>query len=104
MVNKTKSIMFRVTTIQKKIIEKKAKERKTSTAYYCRMVALERRDKTVFSDEEIKAFEDLHHIRNSFIHINNLLKNKDSNFANQVMKTVKNTESILKIFIDGRES
>jgi hypothetical protein len=96
--------MFRVTNIEKKIIEQKAKERKMQTAFYCRMVALERRDKTVFSELEISAFENLHYIRSSFVHINNLLKDKDSQFANQVMKTVKNTESVLEIFINGRES
>ncbi len=95
--------MFRVTNMEKKIIEKKAKERKTSTAYYCRMVALERRDKTIFSAEEIKAFENLHYIRTSFVHINNLLKDKDSQFANQIMKTVKATDLVLKIFVNGRE-
>jgi hypothetical protein len=101
MTNRIKTIMFRVTNIEKKIIEKKAKERKMQTAYYCRMVALERRDKTVFSEEEIKAFESLHYIRTSFTHINNLLKDKDSQFANQIMKTVKATDLVLKIFING---
>ncbi|OWP75191.1 hypothetical protein BWG23_11665 [Flavobacterium oreochromis] len=96
--------MFRVTIIEKKIIEKKAQERKMQTANYCRMVALERRDKTVFSETELKAFADLHYIRNSFTSINNLLKEKDSQFANQIMKTVKTIDSILKIFTDGRES
>lgn len=96
--------MFRVSFLEKKIIEKKAKERKMQTAFYCRMVALERRDKTVFSTEEISAFENLHAIRNNFIHINNLLKDKDSQFANQIIKTVKATDEVLKIFINGRES
>jgi hypothetical protein len=103
-VNRTKTIMFRVTNIEKRIIENKAKERKMQTAVYCRMVALERRNKTIFSEKEIEAFEDLHYIRNSFIQITNLLKDKDSAFASQIMKTVKVTDEVLKIFTNGRES
>lgn len=101
---RTKIIMFRTTIIEKKIIEKKAKKRKMNTASFCRMVALERRNKSVFTEEELKAFENLHYIRNGFVKINNLLKNKDSLFASEVMKTVKQTDSVLKIFSDGRQS
>jgi uncharacterized protein YjcR len=101
---RTKSLMFRCTNIEKKIIEKKAKSRKMNTASFCRMVALERRNKSVFTEAELVAFENLHYIRNSFVKITNLLKDKDSLFANQVMKTVNETDKILKIFSNGRES
>lgn len=99
---RTKIIMFRTSLIEKKIIEKKAQIRHMNTASFCRMVALERREKNIFSADELKAFEDLHYIRNAFVKITNLLKDKDSQFASEIMKTIKKTDSVLKIFTNDR--
>ena len=87
--NKKKRIELRVTTLEKKIIEKKAENSGLNTSEYCRNAALGKKINTKLTIEELEVYKDLTKYHNNFTAISNLLKKKDSKFYKEVQEVTK---------------
>lgn len=93
---KRKKIEFRCSSLEKAIIEKKAEKTGLSVSEYCRNAALSRQLKNRLDNQELAVYKNLTTYAINFTRIGNLLKNKDSQFAKEISKTVKAIREHLK--------
>lgn len=93
---KKQNIIFRCTTLEKSIIEKKASHSGASVSAYCRATSLGQRINFKLTEEELGVYEMLTRYHNNFVSISNLLKKKDSTFAKEVSSTALEIKRHLK--------
>ena len=89
---------LRLSSLEKRVIEKKAAEAGMSTAAYCRSAALGQSLRYRLSEEEVAAYELLVKYHNNFQRIGNLLRNKDSAFAKEVAQTAREIREHIQKF------
>jgi len=97
--NKKKRLEFRVTPLEKAIIEKKAQHTGLSVSEYCRATALNQKLSTKLTQEELEIYKDLNKYHNNFTAISNLLKKKDSKFYTEVVHTTNLIKKHLQKFL-----
>lgn len=95
---RTKYIKLRLTSLEKKLIEKKAHHSGLATAVYCRDTALNKMIDYKLTAEELEVYQMLVKYHNNFQSISNLLKSKDSRFAQEVKATANEIKEHLKKF------
>ena len=86
---KKERIEFRVTKLEKKLIEKKAKNSGLSTSDYCRRTALNRELNFRLSDEEIEIYKDLTKYKTNFSRLSNLIKVKHPKTNEYILRLAK---------------
>lgn len=96
---KKEKIEFRVSNLDKAIIEKKAEHSGLSVSEYVRRSALNQKIDCKFTDRELEVYQDLHQFRRNFVLISNMFKIKDPELANKVRGTVELLEKELKKFL-----
>jgi sulfur relay (sulfurtransferase) DsrC/TusE family protein len=87
--SKKEKIEIRVTILEKKIILKKAQNAALSTSEYVRSSALNQNISYKLTEEELEVYKMLKSYYNNFQRIGNILKEKDTEFAKEIMKTSK---------------
>lgn len=96
---KKQKIEFRVSSLDKAIIEKKAEHSGLSVSEYVRRSALNQKIDYKFTDRELEAYQDLHQFRRNFVLIRNMFKVKDPELASKVKETAQLIEKELKKFL-----
>lgn len=99
---KKKKIEFRLTSLEKAIIEKKAENSGITTSEFCRRSALNQQINSRLTHEELEVYKMLTVYSNNFQRIGNLLKEKDSNFYIEVKRTATEIREIIKKLSNGR--
>lgn len=93
---KKQKIEIRVTSLEKAIIQKKAENSALSMSEYVRSSALNQNISYKLTEDEFEVYKMLKSYYNNFQRIGNLLKEKDAEFAKEVMKTAKEIRRHLK--------
>ena len=91
-------IEFRVGSLDKAIIEKKAKKAGLSISEFCRRSVLDQKVDYKLTSEELQIYQELHEFRRNFVLISNMFKVKDPLLAEQVRSTAAKIENHLKKF------
>ena len=89
MSNKDKVITIRATEQEKAQLQKRAQETGLSLSEFCRRCSLEKKIHGRLSKEELTIYGQLSVFHNNFVRIKNLLKDRDSKFAKEVIATAK---------------
>lgn len=76
-ITKKQVIRFRVTSLEKAIIEKKAENSGLSVSSFCRNTALGRKIGYRLTDEEIEIYKDLAKFRADFVRLSNYFNKRD---------------------------
>ena len=95
---KKELIKFRSTSLEKAIIQKKAKNTGLSLSAFCRAAALDQKIGYKLTDEELEAYKNLTKFHNNFINISNLLQKKDPALSKLVTDTALDIKNHLKKF------
>lgn len=91
-------IKFRCTLIEKKTIQKKAKNSGLNTAEFCRKTALEQKISYKLTQEEIECYKLLAEFRHNFQLISNLIRQR-TDFKEDVLRFVGELDEHLKKLI-----
>lgn len=86
---KKRKIEFRVTPLERAIIEKKAENSGLNLSEFCRQSAMQKHVKFRLTSDEIEVYKTLTQFHNNFIHIGNLFRKKDSRFAKEIKQTAE---------------
>lgn len=97
-VKRTALLRMSLTPLEKKVIERKAKNAGMQAAPYCRTVCLGHQISGRLTEEEIQAYQMLVKYHNNFQRITNLLKSKDSAFAGEVLAAAREIKAHLEKF------
>lgn len=95
-VTRTEYISFRVSALEKKVIELSAKEANLSTSNFTRRAAMNMKVTLRFSPEELKAYNDLHKYHVNFTYISNLIKSSDVNKKEKLIKEIEVVQTLIK--------
>ena len=93
--NKKKRIELRCSSLEKAIIQKKAKKTGLTISEFCRASALGQKISSKFSDEEIEIFQMLTKYHNNFISLSNLFKTKNPSLSNETKILATEIKNIL---------
>lgn len=93
---KKELIIFRCTSLEKAIIEKKSVNSGQSVSSFVRSAALGQKIGYKLTDEELEIYRMLTKYHNNFVSISNLLKKKDSAFAKEIKSTADEIKNHLK--------
>lgn len=91
-------ITFKVTKLEKKLLQQAAKEAGLDLSKYLRQVGLNKKIRARLSNEELDLFKELVKIHNGWKSIGNLFKNKDPRLKNEVHKLADELRLNLKKF------
>ncbi len=97
-IKRTNKIEVRCTLVEKSILKNKAAKAGITLSSYLRKVGLNQKLESKLSNEEIEIYKDLHQYHSNFTKIRNLLKNKDSTFAQEIMNVANLIKAHLKKF------
>lgn len=93
---RNKILKLRVSTLEKRIITKKANQLGVSTSELIRAVVLDYKIKSRLTQEELEVFKMLTNYSLNFTRISNLVREKDyDTFKNLSIKTAKEIREIL---------
>lgn len=96
---KTKYVKFRVSNLEKKVIERRAKIAGMTTSEFLRNLAFEKNIKARLSQDEIECYKTLTKFRNNFKNISNLFKLGDiTQVKEESAKTAKEIKAHLNNF------
>lgn len=90
-------IEFRISSLEKEILKKKAEHSGLSISDYCRRSALGQKVSYKLTAEELEAYKMLIQYRNNFASISNLFKNNQS-IGSPVLELVHQLDEHLKKF------
>jgi hypothetical protein len=90
-------IEFRISSLEKEILKKKAEHAGLSISDYCRRSALGQKVSYKLTAEELEAYKMLIQYRNNFVSISNLFKNNQS-IGSPVLELVRQLDEHLKKF------
>ena len=90
-------IEFRISSLEKEILKKKAEHAGLSISDYCRRSALNQKVSYKLTFEELEAYKMLIQYRNNFASIINLFKNNQS-IGSPVLELVRQLDEHLKKF------
>lgn len=90
-------IEFRISSLEKEILKKKAEHAGLSVSDYCRRSALNQKVSYKLTAEELEAYKMLIQYRNNFASISNLFKNNQS-IGSPVLELVRQLDEHLKKF------
>ena len=90
-------IEFRISSLEKEILKKKAEHAGLSVSDYCRRSALNQKVSYKLTAEELEAYKMLIQYRNNFASISNLFKNNQS-IGSPVLELVRQRDEHLKKF------
>lgn len=97
-IKRTNKIEVRCTLVEKSIVKSKAAKAGLSISSYLRKVGLNQKLESKLSTGEIEIYKDLHQYHSNFTRIRNLLKNKDTTFAQEIMNVANLIKAHLKKF------
>ncbi len=89
--------MFRATPLEKKIVERKARDSGLTTANYVRDCALSRTIVQRLTDDEVSAYRGLVDLKLNFTRISNLIKERKG-IAQEVREVVELVNALLGHF------
>ena len=95
---KKEFIKFRCTGLEKAIIKKKSDNSGLSLSDYCRKTAMDQKIGYKLTADELECYQTLAKFHNNFRSISNLLKNKDSAFAGEVMVVINDIKEHFQKF------
>lgn len=98
LMKKKEHIIFRCSSLEKAILQKKADHSGQSVSSFVRASALGQKIGYKLTDEELEVYQMLTKYHNHFVAISNLLKKKDSAFAKEVGSVAKEIKQHLKKF------
>ena len=87
--NKKEVIKFRVTPLEKAVIQKKADNSGLKVSAYCRNTSLGRKIGYRLTEEELEAYRDLSKFRADFIRLANFFRTKNPELEKQIQETSK---------------
>ncbi|PKQ60180.1 hypothetical protein BZG02_20440 [Labilibaculum filiforme] len=93
---KKQKIEFRVTSLDKAIIEKKAEHSGLSVSEYIRRSALNQKIDYKLTEKELEIYKDLHRYRRNFVLISNMFKIKDPDLVRSIRQTIEEIQEHLK--------
>lgn len=99
MAKRTDQIKFRVTLLEKKVIENKAAHAGLNTAEFCRSTALNKKIGYRLTEEEIEAYKMLQKYHRNFTAISNMFKKKDANLSRNCKILADEIRGHLKKFL-----
>jgi len=98
MVKRTSQIKFRVTPLEKKVLEKKASAAGLNTAEFCRSAAMGKEIGYRLTNEEIEAYKLLQRYHKNFVAISNMFKKRDARLAADCQEVAQEIREHLKKF------
>lgn len=96
--NKEQNIIFRVSDLEKGVIELKAEETGLSVSAYCRKTALGKKIGFKLTSEEIEIYRELHKYQSDLTRISNFFKVQDPGLANLTRATAEEIKKHLEKF------
>jgi hypothetical protein len=97
-IKRIQKIEVRCSLIEKSILKSKAAKAGLTLSSYLRKVGLNQKIESKLTSEEIEIYKDLHQYHSHFTRIRNLLKNKDSTFAREIINVANLIKQNLKKF------
>lgn len=97
-VKRSTEIRFRVTPLEKKVIQITADKTGLTVSDYVRKAAMNKTVRVRFSDEELEAYKTLQEYHKHFSRIANLIKGKDPHLITEIENTQKLIYEHLKKF------
>jgi uncharacterized protein (DUF1778 family) len=97
-VKRSTEIRFRVTPLEKKVIQITADKTGLTVSDFIRSAAMNKTVRVRFSDEELEAYKTLQEYHKHFSRISNLMKNRDPQLNEEIEKTQKLIFEHLKKF------
>lgn len=91
-ITRSSTIKFRVTPLEKEVIENYANYANLNISDYCRKSAFNKRIYKPLNEEELGVFKTLNQFYINFKRLGNLIRNKDEN----LFKEIEETTSIIK--------
>lgn len=95
---RTETIRFRVSKLEKSIIQNKSKKCGLIVSEFCRNAIFDKRITYALTDEEIKIYNNLTRFINDFERLANYFKHKDSILSNAVRQVAYDLKNELRKF------
>ncbi len=98
MVKRTSQIKFRVTPLEKKVLERKASNAGLNTAEFCRSAAMGKEIGQRLTPDEVEAYKLLQKYHQNFVAIGNMFKKRDARLAADCQEVAQEIREHLKKF------
>lgn len=96
LVKRDKRIVFRTTSVEKKVIEIMADEAGLSVSDYVRKCAMNKSVKLRFTPEELEHFKKLHAFHRNFTLIGNLIRRDNARITQELLAEIAKTQQEIK--------
>lgn len=93
---RTEYISFRVSALEKKVIELSADDTNLSVSNFVRKAALNMKVQLRFSPEELEVYNDLHKYHDNFRRISNLVKGSNITQKDRLLNEIEEVKELIE--------